>query len=53
MDETVCPKCNGEETYMDYEDVYERSYAVRRCETCFCTYKIKYQIAIKSIEIIN
>lgn len=52
MDETVCPKCNSEETYMDYEDVYEKNYAVRKCESCGCSYKIKYQKVVKGIEVI-
>ena len=51
MDETVCPKCNSEETYMDYEWVYEKSFAVRKCEECHTSYKIKYRVEAVSIEV--
>jgi transcription initiation factor TFIIIB Brf1 subunit/transcription initiation factor TFIIB len=44
MDTTICPKCESEETYMDYEDVYEKGYTERVCEDCGCRYKVTYRV---------
>lgn len=50
MDETICPNCKSEETYMDYEEVYEKGYAVRKCEDCNCSYKMFYRVETISIK---
>ncbi len=50
MEENICPYCNSEETYMDYDKLYEADYVVRKCETCRKQYKVTYLIEVIGVE---
>lgn len=51
IDETVCPYCGSDnETYMNYDFLYNKSYTIRSCDSCDKDYKVNYYIAAIEVE---